>query len=108
MFGTTHVLTWADQAWDDVRAGRETAPWRLSIVPPRPQLNRRQARGREKHPRTGLRPACSIANKMPSVIFSLEMGRNEIAMRLLSAEARVALRLKADPDFAGAGGGRTV
>ncbi len=35
--------------------------------------------------------ACSIANKMPSVIFSLEMGRNEIAMRLLSAEARVAL-----------------
>jgi replicative DNA helicase len=45
---------------------------------------------------------------MPSVIFSLEMGRNEIAMRLLSAEARVALRLKADPDFAGAGGGRTV
>jgi replicative DNA helicase len=34
---------------------------------------------------------CSIAHKMPSVIFSLEMGRNEIAMRLLSAEARVAL-----------------
>jgi replicative DNA helicase len=35
--------------------------------------------------------ACSITNGMPSVIFSLEMGRNEIAMRLLSAEARVAL-----------------
>ncbi|MDX6347680.1 MAG: replicative helicase [Streptomyces sp.] len=35
--------------------------------------------------------ACSINNGMPSVIFSLEMGRNEIAMRLLSAEARVAL-----------------
>jgi replicative DNA helicase len=35
--------------------------------------------------------ACSIKNGMPSVIFSLEMGRNEIAMRLLSAEARVAL-----------------
>nr|WP_281279363.1 replicative DNA helicase [Streptomyces armeniacus] len=35
--------------------------------------------------------ACSIRNNMPSVIFSLEMGRNEIAMRLLSAEARVAL-----------------
>jgi len=35
--------------------------------------------------------ACSIKHKMPSVIFSLEMGRNEIAMRLLSAEARVAL-----------------
>ncbi|WP_371682538.1 replicative DNA helicase [Kitasatospora sp. MMS16-BH015] len=35
--------------------------------------------------------ACSITNGLPSVIFSLEMGRNEIAMRLLSAEARVAL-----------------
>ncbi|GAA4657893.1 replicative DNA helicase [Streptomyces chumphonensis] len=35
--------------------------------------------------------ACSIRNNLPSVIFSLEMGRNEIAMRLLSAEARVAL-----------------
>ncbi|MBF6046196.1 replicative DNA helicase [Streptomyces sp. NRRL B-1677] len=35
--------------------------------------------------------ACSIKHNMASVIFSLEMGRNEIAMRLLSAEARVAL-----------------
>ncbi|WP_016906129.1 replicative DNA helicase [Streptomyces xiaopingdaonensis] len=35
--------------------------------------------------------ACSVKHNMPSVIFSLEMGRNEIAMRLLSAEARVAL-----------------
>lgn len=35
--------------------------------------------------------ACSIRHNLPSVIFSLEMGRNEIAMRLLSAEARVAL-----------------
>lgn len=35
--------------------------------------------------------ACSIKANLPSVIFSLEMGRNEIAMRLLSAEARVAL-----------------
>ncbi|MEV6108499.1 replicative DNA helicase [Streptomyces sp. NPDC051940] len=35
--------------------------------------------------------ACSIKSNLPSVIFSLEMGRNEIAMRLLSAEARVAL-----------------
>jgi replicative DNA helicase len=34
---------------------------------------------------------CSIKHKLPSVVFSLEMGRNEIAMRLLSAEARVAL-----------------
>ncbi len=29
---------------------------------------------------------------MPRRLFSLEMGRNEIAMRLLSAEARVALQ----------------
>ncbi|MEV6314192.1 replicative DNA helicase [Streptomyces sp. NPDC051776] len=35
--------------------------------------------------------SCSIKSNLPSVIFSLEMGRNEIAMRLLSAEARVAL-----------------
>lgn len=35
--------------------------------------------------------AASIKSNLPSVIFSLEMGRNEIAMRLLSAEARVAL-----------------
>ncbi|MFI6344869.1 replicative DNA helicase [Streptomyces sp. NPDC050560] len=35
--------------------------------------------------------SASIKNALPSVIFSLEMGRNEIAMRLLSAEARVAL-----------------
>ncbi len=35
--------------------------------------------------------SCSIGHGLPSVFFSLEMGRNEIAMRLLSAEARVAL-----------------
>ena len=35
--------------------------------------------------------SCSVKHKIPSVFFSLEMGRNEIAMRLLSAEARVAL-----------------
>ena len=35
--------------------------------------------------------AASVKHGLPSVIFSLEMGRNEIAMRLLSAEARVAL-----------------
>ncbi|HEX4791871.1 MAG TPA: replicative DNA helicase [Actinospica sp.] len=35
--------------------------------------------------------SCSIKNGLTSVIFSLEMGRNEITMRLLSAEARVAL-----------------
>ncbi len=35
--------------------------------------------------------SCSIKNGLTSVIFSLEMSRNEITMRLLSAEARVAL-----------------
>ncbi|MFI6576898.1 replicative DNA helicase [Nocardiopsis sp. NPDC050513] len=35
--------------------------------------------------------AASIKHEMTSVFFSLEMGRNEIVMRLLSAEARVAL-----------------
>ncbi|TYB49261.1 replicative DNA helicase [Actinomadura chibensis] len=35
--------------------------------------------------------AASIKHGLTSVFFSLEMGRNEITMRLLSAEARVAL-----------------
>jgi replicative DNA helicase len=35
--------------------------------------------------------SCSIKNGLTSAIFSLEMGRNEITMRLLSAEARVPL-----------------
>jgi replicative DNA helicase len=35
--------------------------------------------------------AASIRHGMSSVIFSLEMSRNEITMRLLSAEARIAL-----------------
>jgi replicative DNA helicase len=33
--------------------------------------------------------AAAIKNSMATVVFSLEMGRNEITMRLLSAEARV-------------------
>jgi replicative DNA helicase len=36
--------------------------------------------------------AASIKHGMSSVIFSLEMSRNEITMKLLSAEARVALQ----------------
>jgi replicative DNA helicase len=36
--------------------------------------------------------SCAIHHKMPAVIFSLEMGRNEITMRLLSAEARIPLQ----------------
>ena len=35
--------------------------------------------------------ACSIRDGLPSVFFSLEMGVSEINMRMLSAEARVAL-----------------
>jgi replicative DNA helicase len=34
---------------------------------------------------------CSIKHNRPSQIFSLEMGRNELAMRINSAEARVGL-----------------
>src|ERR1041384_7444090 len=36
--------------------------------------------------------SASTHHKMSSVIFSLEMGRNEITMRLLSAEARIPLQ----------------
>lgn len=35
--------------------------------------------------------AASIENNIPTAIFSLEMGRNEIIMRMLAAEARVRL-----------------
>jgi replicative DNA helicase len=35
--------------------------------------------------------SCSIRNGMTSVIFSLEMSRSEIVMRMLSAEARIRL-----------------
>ena len=35
--------------------------------------------------------SCSIKNRMPSVIFSLEMSKSEIVMRLLSAEAKIKL-----------------
>lgn len=36
--------------------------------------------------------AAAIKHDLPAIIFSLEMGRNEIAMRLLSAEASVPLQ----------------
>lgn len=36
--------------------------------------------------------SCSIRHKMASVIFSLEMSKSEIVMRLLSAEARIKLQ----------------
>src|SRR5690606_15028410 len=35
--------------------------------------------------------SCSIKHGMASVIFSLEMGKTEIVMRLLSAEAKIKL-----------------
>ncbi|MBA3742934.1 replicative DNA helicase [Sporichthya sp.] len=35
--------------------------------------------------------SCAIKHNQAAVVFSLEMGRNEITMRLLSAEAQVAL-----------------
>ncbi|MDQ3885969.1 MAG: replicative DNA helicase [Actinomycetota bacterium] len=35
--------------------------------------------------------SCSVRHGMPSVVFSLEMSRTEIVMRLLSAEARIRL-----------------
>jgi len=35
--------------------------------------------------------SCSIKNQMPGIIFSLEMSKSEIVMRLLSAEAKIKL-----------------
>jgi len=35
--------------------------------------------------------SCSIKHQLPSVIFSLEMSKSEIVMRLLSAEAKIKL-----------------
>ena len=37
--------------------------------------------------------SATIRHGMPTVVFSLEMGRNEITMRLLSAEARVPMHV---------------
>ncbi|SBS76126.1 hypothetical protein MHPYR_30123 [uncultured Mycobacterium sp.] len=38
---------------------------------------------------TGLLRSCSIKHRLPSIVFSLEMSKSEIVMRLLSAEAKV-------------------
>lgn len=35
--------------------------------------------------------SCSIKNQLPSIVFSLEMSKTEIVMRLLSAEAKIKL-----------------
>ncbi|MEU4301956.1 replicative DNA helicase [Kitasatospora aureofaciens] len=53
-------------------------------------LGSRPAHGKSTLALTILR-ACSFRNGLPAVIYSLEMGRNEIGMRLLSAESRVPL-----------------
>jgi replicative DNA helicase len=37
--------------------------------------------------------SATIRHQLPTVVFSLEMGRNEITMRLLSAEARVPMNV---------------
>ena len=37
--------------------------------------------------------SATIRHGLPTVVFSLEMGRNEITMRLLSAEARVPMHI---------------
>ncbi|MGH3253122.1 MAG: replicative DNA helicase, partial [Trebonia sp.] len=37
--------------------------------------------------------SATIRHNLPTVVFSLEMGRNEITMRLLSAEARVPMHI---------------
>ena len=37
--------------------------------------------------------SATITHQLPTVVFSLEMGRNEITMRLLSAEARVPMHV---------------
>ena len=39
----------------------------------------------------GLLRSCSIKNRLSSVVFSLEMSKSEIVMRLLSAEAKIKL-----------------
>ena len=42
--------------------------------------------------------SCSIKHQMASVIFSLEMSKTEIVMRLLSAEAKIKLANAVGPD----------
>ncbi|MFE5793371.1 replicative DNA helicase [Streptomyces sp. NPDC056503] len=59
-------------------------PGHLSVVAARPAM------GKSTLALALLRSA-SIKHEIPSVLFSLQSGRNETAMRILSAEARVAL-----------------
>ena len=59
-------------------------PGQLVILAARPALGKSTAA-------LDFARSASIKNGLTSVIFSLEMGRNEILMRLLSAEAQIAL-----------------
>ena len=59
-------------------------PGQLVILAARPALGKSTAA-------LDIARSASIKNGLTSVIFSLEMGRNEILMRLLSAEAQIAL-----------------
>jgi replicative DNA helicase len=59
-------------------------PGQMVIIAARPAMGK-SALGLD------LARSCSIKHGLTSVVFSLEMGRNEITMRLLSAEAKVAL-----------------
>jgi replicative DNA helicase len=59
-------------------------PGQLVILAARPALGKSTAA-------LDFARSASIKNGLASVIFSLEMGRNEILMRLLSAEAQIAL-----------------
>ncbi len=59
-------------------------PGQLVIVAGRPGM------GKSTLALDWLRSAC-VHHRLPAVMFSLEMGANELVMRLMSAEARVAL-----------------
>jgi replicative DNA helicase len=59
-------------------------PGQLVIIAGRPAMGKSMLA-------LNLARSCSIKHGMTSVIFSLEMGRNEITTRLLAAESRVAL-----------------
>ena len=68
---------------DDLTNGLH--PGQLNIVAARPALGKSTLA-------LDFARAASIKHNMPSIVFSLEMGRSEIAMRLLAAEASVPLQ----------------
>ena len=70
------------QGLDDLTNGLH--PGQLVVVAARPAIGK-STLGLD------IARAASIKHQLPSIIFSLEMGRSEIAMRLLSAEASIPL-----------------